>query len=175
MKEIYPLIKDTFYKKSDSKFYIRKAVRAFLFNEENKFCLLYINGTDKFGKRDHFETPGGGVENDENLIDTLKREMSEETGYTIKDIKEIGKISIQYNLLNRIDEEYYYYCKTDSLHETSLLEYEKNLFEGLKWFTIDEAIDMYKHYKTNGCGIMIHERDLNALLYLKNYILNNAE
>jgi len=170
MKEIYPIVKDVYYKKSNSNFYIRQAVRAFLF-KDNKFCLLHIKGKDQFGIRDHFETPGGGVENCEDFITTLKREMSEETGYEIQNIKEIGKISIEYNLFNRIDVENFYYCEVKSHHETHLLDYEKELFDNLEWFTIDEALEMYNTKKEQLVGSMIHERDKNALLYLKHYIL----
>jgi 8-oxo-dGTP pyrophosphatase MutT (NUDIX family) len=169
MKEIYPIVKDKYYKKASSPFYIRKAVRAFLF-KDNKFCLIHIDGEDKFGKRNHYETPGGGVENGENLITALKREMSEETGFEIDNITEIGKISIEYKLVNRIDEENYFYCEACAKHETHLLEYEKSLFKELNWFTINEAIEMYKKHKTTKCGEMIHERDFNALLYLIRYV-----
>ena len=169
MKEIYPIIHDTFYKKANTPFYVRQAARAFLF-KDNKFCLLHILGEDKFGKRDHYETPGGGVENNEDLLQTLTREMGEETGYTIKNIQEIGKISIEYKLLNRIDVENYFYCECNSLHETHLLDYEKKLTFEQEWFTIDEAIEMYKTKKTFLCGKMIHEREYNALLYLKKLI-----
>ena len=170
MKEIYPIVKDLYYKKENNNYKVREAVRGFLF-KDNKFCLIHIKGEDKFGKRDHFETPGGGVENNEDYITTLKREMSEETGYSITNIKEIGKIAIEYNIISRIDVEYFYYCEAFSLHETHLLDYEKELFSNLEWFTIDEAIDMYKYRKVQTVGSMIHERDYNALLYLKNYIL----
>ncbi|MCR5787084.1 MAG: NUDIX hydrolase [Acholeplasmatales bacterium] len=169
MKEIYPIVKDIYYKKGSTSFYVRKAVRAFIF-KDNKLCLIHINGKDKFGLRDHYETPGGGVEDDENLELALQREISEETGFVVKNITEIGKISIEYNLINRIDEENFFYCEYDSEHEKALLDYEKELFKELSWFTIDEAIYMYTHMKTINCGTMIHERDLNALLYLINYV-----
>lgn len=172
MREIYPIIHDTYYKRANSPFYKREAARAFLF-KDNKFCLLHILGNDKFGPRDHYETPGGGVEKGENLIDTLKREMSEETGYTIKNIQEIGKISIEYALLNRVDVENYFYCEIDEKHETHLLDYEKKLSFDLTWFTIDEAIEMYKYKNTIACGKMIHEREYNALMHLKKQIESN--
>ena len=169
MKEIYPLIKDSFYKRGHTKFYIRHAARCFLFNND-KFCLLHILGEDAFGKRDHFETPGGGIEKEENLVEALKREIKEETGCDIKNINEIGKISIEYKLLNRIDVEYYFYAEISERHETHLLDYEKKLSFDPYYFTIDEAIEMYKTSKQTGCGKMIHERELNALLYLKNLL-----
>ncbi len=170
MREIYPIVKDIYYRKTNNSYKERKAVRCFLFNGD-KFCLIHINGEDDFGKRDHFETPGGGVEEGESYIETLKREMSEETGCEIENIKEIGKIAIEYNLINRKDIEYFYYATVMKIHETHLLDYEKDLFSNLEWFTIDEAIKLYKTYNTKTVGKMIHERDYNALIYLKRYIL----
>ncbi len=172
MKEIYPLIKDSFYKRANTKFYVRHAARAFLF-KDNKFCLLHIFGTDAFGKRDHFETPGGGIEKGEDLVTALKREIKEETGYDIKNINEIGKISIEYKLLNRIDVEYYFYAEISEKHETHLLDYEKKLSFEPYYFTIEEALHMYKSNVQTGCGKMIHEREYNALLYLKKLLDHN--
>lgn len=170
MKEIYPIVKDTYYTRTSTIYKTREAVRCFLF-KDNKFCLIHVKGEDAFGKRDHFETPGGGVENNESYIDTLIREMNEETGAEIKNIKEIGKIKIEYNLISRIDIELFYYAEVKEIHEAHLLDYEKELFDNLEWFTIDEAIQMYKYKSCETVGQMIHERDYNALLYLKNYIL----
>lgn len=170
MKEIYPIVKDTYYRKVNDTYKTREAVRCFLFKDD-KFCLIHVKGLDAFGPRDHYETPGGGVERGESYIETLIREMREETGAEIENIKEIGKIKIEYNLISRIDIELFYYAEVKGIHETHLLDYEKELFDKLEWFTIDEAIHMYKYRNTKTVGQMIHERDLNALLYLKNYIL----
>ena len=46
--------------------HIRKVSRAILLNENNQVCLLKISGEDIFGKRDYYETPGGGVDLNES-------------------------------------------------------------------------------------------------------------
>lgn len=50
----------------------RNTVRALVFNDKNEICMLHIVGEDFFGKRNHFESPGGGVEANENYHEALK-------------------------------------------------------------------------------------------------------
>ena len=119
--EYLGLINDTIYP-LDGELKHRKTVRVILMNSNSEVGLIHIKGIDKFGNRDHYETIGGGVELNEDLIDTLKREVKEEAGYTIKNIKEIGHIDIQYNLLNRIDEGYFFYAEIDKDVGTNLYD-----------------------------------------------------
>ena len=93
--EYYGLIRDFIYPRSEINM-IRKTVRVILVNEKKEIALLHILGKDKFGDRNHYETLGGGVKDNEDLITSLIREVKEEAGYTIKNIKPLGKISIEY-------------------------------------------------------------------------------
>ena len=77
---------DEFYPRPNVEFKKRNCVRGVIFNEKDEIALLYINGTDMFGKRDHFELPGGGIEENESYEEALKREIEEELGYTIKEL-----------------------------------------------------------------------------------------
>lgn len=163
IKVLMDTIKDDMYPKKVEKLNKREAVRAILVNELDEIGLIYINGTDMFGKRDHFETPGGGVEENETFIDTLNREILEETGYDIDILGYVGTISIEYNLLNRVDIENYFLCKVKTHHETHLLEYEANLFDTIKWFSFNDVINMYQNYKTENIGTKIHQRDFKAI------------
>ena len=104
----YGIINDFIYPKSEIN-RIRKTVRAILVNDKKEIGLIHILGKDKFGDRNHYETLGGGVNDNEDLITSLIREVKEEAGYTIKNIKPLGKISIEYFILNRIDEGNFFY------------------------------------------------------------------
>ena len=57
----------------------RETVRVILVNERKEIGLIHIKGIDKFGNRDHYETLGGGVNDNEDLITSLIREVKEET------------------------------------------------------------------------------------------------
>ena len=95
--EKYGLIKDEYYPFSELE-RKRKTVRAIVVNDKNEIALLHIKGKDRFGDRDHYETPGGGIQDNESPLDALKREINEEIGYTITNPKLIGQIDILYNL-----------------------------------------------------------------------------
>ncbi len=62
---------------------IRLAARAVLFNQD-KVALLHIK------QYDMYKLPGGGVNAQENIEEALKREIKEETGCTVREIKELG-------------------------------------------------------------------------------------
>ena len=166
--EYYGLVEDFIYPKSEIKIK-RKTVRVILVNDKKEIALLHILGKDKFGDRDHYETIGGGVNVNEDLITSLRREVLEEVGYTIKNIKEIGKIDIEYCLLNRIDEGYFFYAEIDEYRGTSLEEYEKEIFDKVEWFSLSSIDELYSKEVEN-VGKMIHKRDyfmINKLKELK--------
>lgn len=155
--EDYGIINDFIYPKSEIK-RVRKTVRAILVNDKKEIGLIHILGKDKFGDRDHYETLGGGVNDNEDLITSLIREIKEEAGYTIKNIKPIGKINIEYFILNRIDEGNFFYAEIDEYIGNSLEDYEKEIFDKVEWFSLSEIEKLYKKEVFN-VGKMIHKRD----------------
>lgn len=79
--------------------YHRNAVRCVVVNDRREVALVY------FARDGFYKIPGGGVDQGESLDEALAREVREETGYTIKHIRELGRI-----------EEDRYYC---GMHQTS--------------------------------------------------------
>ena len=87
-------------------------VSAVIFNSENKILLCRSHKWDN-----KYVIPGGHVEYNERLEDALRREILEETGLQIYDIKPVGLKECFYN------NDYYsdihfifmdYTCRTDS-------------------------------------------------------------
>ena len=157
--ELHPIIKDVFYKKDFKEYKNRDAVRGFIYNDLNQVALIHIEGIDDFGKRNHYELPGGGIEKGEDEVEALKREIKEEIGYEIDNIVPIGTIAIEYNLLKRIDNQHFYLAHATKFVGQHLLDYEKNLFKEIVFYDIDKLLTMYETFNVENVGKMIHERD----------------
>ena len=73
-------IGETLYKINEPK--IRKAVRTILFNEKGEIAILHKKN------KNEYKLVGGGIEENENMEEALRREINEEAGCIIKDIVE---------------------------------------------------------------------------------------
>jgi ADP-ribose pyrophosphatase YjhB (NUDIX family) len=118
----------------------RIAVRAVIMKDSHILLVQSNRGDFKF--------PGGGVEIDESHEDCLKREVSEETGYTqcvvtnkIGTIIERKKDDFVQNALFQMIS-HYYLCNllTEAKVELQLDEYEAILDFTPKWVTLHDAI-----------------------------------
>lgn len=166
MRKLADTIKDIYYPKINTN-RNRETSRGVILDENNNILLLHIKCNDIFGNRDHYELPGGGIEDEEDDIQALKREIKEELGYLIDDIKEIGSLSIEYNLLSRIDNGHFYSAKTKEYVGSSLQDYEKKLFKDIVKINVSDIISFYENQNPTLVGKMIHERDL---IVIKNYL-----
>ncbi|MFZ1258599.1 MAG: NUDIX domain-containing protein [Candidatus Saccharimonas sp.] len=77
----------------------RRAARAVLTNEHGEIAVMH------FTKTGSYKLPGGGIDDGEEIVNALHREILEETGYKITDIQKLG-----------IVEEDRYFC---GMHQTS--------------------------------------------------------
>ena len=77
----------------------RYTARAILKNKDGKYAVMYSR---KFNLH---SLPGGGVDEGEDIISALKREILEETGCLCDDIKELGYVSE-----NRFHCDFLMYC-----------------------------------------------------------------
>ena len=154
------LIKDDYYESKDGKKPIRNTVRGIVLNDKNEVGFIHIDFDDPlFGYRDHYELPGGGIEQDEDKISALKREMEEELGYTIKNIHYLTHCGIEYNPFNRIDEAYVYVCNIDKKTQTNFQGIEKDFIKEIKFIPLKEIINIYKNNNQTKVAKMIYERD----------------
>lgn len=169
-KEIKIELQDTQWKKE----YIdhdRNIVRAIVYDENRMFYFVRAVRDDEFGKATLIETSGGGVENGEDLITAVKRELKEELGVSVDVVCKIGIVSDYYNLIHRHNINNYFLCKIKSFGQKNLTqdEIEKFHLSTLK-MSYEEAVIEYENRKNSKLGTLIANRELPVLHRAKEII-----
>jgi 8-oxo-dGTP pyrophosphatase MutT (NUDIX family) len=150
----------------------RRAARGIIFNEDN-ILLLY---TERYHD---FTLPGGGIDDGEDIVAGLIRELQEETGAkNIRDIEALGLYEEYrpcqlpgYDILHM--QSYCYFCKVDDdFGDTQLESYE--IQNGMKpvWVNIHEAIAHNEDTMKNSVkkGMSIERETFLLKLIVKKYI-----
>ena len=145
----------------------RPSVRGVII-KDGKIALVYSK------KYDYYKFPGGGIENNEDHITTLKREVLEETGLTIIDdsVKELGSVlriqksKFAENVIFE-QENFYYLCNVENSVTNQLLD-EYELDEGftLKYVLPELAISVNRTHDHGNYDLLMLEREALVLEYL---------
>lgn len=167
------ILEDKIFKKSVCYDYKRRwTVRAFAYNDNNQIAMLKIRGHDVLGRRDCYETIGGGVQNDETLEEALKREVLEETGYDCEIKKHIGYIVDHYNAFCRETISNFFIVKlTNKIDEPHLTKQEEGLISGLEFIPEAEFLNKITDVEKGTVNELIARRDAVAFKYYKKYSL----
>ena len=118
---------------------IRPSVRGIIIKEK-KIAMIYSK------KYNYYKFPGGGALPDEQQIDTLIREVKEESGLCVirKSVREYGFVHrVQKGIKEDIfiQDNYYYLCDTEESIEAQQLDaYEKEEQFTLEFVTPNHAI-----------------------------------
>ncbi len=147
----------------------RNVVRAVAIKD--KQILLMFSEQDKM-----YGTPGGGVILDEGLLDTLKRELQEETGaIKAKIISHIGNVeeiresmSVPGQTIRIISD--YYQVEVLEFTTPNLEEYEEEMGLIPMWVGIDEAIstNTAQIESADDGKITFYHTQTEVLKYIKN-------
>ena len=142
----------------------RTVVRAIVFDEEDKFYFVRAVRDDDFGKATLIETSGGGVEENEELLDAIKRELKEELGVEVDVICKIGVVSDYYNLIHRHNINNYFLCKVKSFGDKNLTKEEMDDFHlSTLRLSYEEACKEYEYRSNSKLGKLISNRELPIL------------
>lgn len=143
---------------------LRRAARAVVLNDANQIAILHVT-------KDHYhKLPGGGVEQNEEIMIALQRELREEVGAEVKVLDEIGVILEVRKKHELIHLSYCYLAKVfGEVGATSFTDVEiKDGFE-LQWLQLEEAITIIEQDEpTSYLGKFIRERDLTFLRTVNN-------
>ena len=136
-------IKESFETKYNKDIFGGIAVRAVLLNESSQIGLMHIQ------KFDAYKLPGGGVDDEENLLKAFEREIVEETGYKSAIINELGFVveerDSRNDLSGMIQISFCYLAKANEFIGVELTEEEAEKGFELIWVeSIEKAIDLIK-------------------------------
>ena len=112
---------------------IRKAVRCYLIKDNEVVVTKYKKGNKKEG---YYDIPGGKIEEGESPKQTAIREMKEETGIEIQNLKYKGIMTIEYP-----DRMFIFDTFISKEYEGEPQEFEENTSE---WIDIDELLKKEK-------------------------------
>lgn len=141
----------------------RRASRAIVLNGE-EILLLYTK------RYNDFSFPGGGVDEHEDLVLGLHRELAEETGAKeIKIVQEFGYIDElrphyrqEYDLIHMLS--YFFVCEIDAvLGDAQMEHYELANGMEVRWINIFEAIkhnQAVMEFKDASMGLSIHRETM---------------
>lgn len=149
----------------------RNIARAIVYDGSGQFYFVRAERDDIFGKATLIETSGGGVEDGEDLISAIKRELKEELGVQVEVICKIGVVSDYYNLIHRHNINNYFLCKVKSFGEKNLTQDEIESFHlsTLK-LSYKEAVQEYETRANTKLGKLIANRELPVLHRAKEII-----
>lgn len=119
---------------------MRTTVKAILLNKYNQVLLLN-------DRNNHYDLPGGGVDEDETLEEACIRELKEETSYE------------QFEIIEKLPNQYPYYVKNNPdfkslmhcyvvklIDDTKVSELEPDTFE--EWVDVDNVLDFFGNRDT---------------------------
>lgn len=135
----------------------RGAARAVVFDTDGNIALLHVT------KKNYHKLPGGGIEKGENVATALARELQEEIGCAVENVRELGIIE-EYR--NKFMQRQVSHCFVASLAGgKGAPDFDaKEIADGFEpiWITLNEAIatleskDIPKDYT----GKFVRMRDL---------------
>ena len=142
----------------------RQIVRAIVVDGAGDFCFVRVQRDDRFGKATLIETSGGGVEEGEDLLTAIRRELREELGAEVEVLCKLGVVSDYYNLIHRHNINHYFLCRALSFGQTHMTadEVEQFHLSTLK-LSYEAALAEYETCAGTPLGKLLAAREMPIL------------
>lgn len=136
-----------------------KKARGILINEEGKYALMYEK------KNDWYALPGGAMEENENEVAAIQREIREETGCTCDEIVPLGIVTENRFHSDSARLSYFFVIHTQTRQGVPQLTFEElELETELVWCTLEEMLFLIKNARcSTPVKRFLQARDLAAL------------
>ena len=137
----------------------RLTARAIVKNQDGLYAVMY---SDKFKLH---SLPGGGVEEGEDVLTVLRREVYEETGCVCDEIKELGIIAENRASLDYTQINYYFaVTTTHTPSENHLTESEQASRTVVQWHSFEKMVRLINEQEFDRVqGKYMKARDVAAL------------
>ena len=137
----------------------RITARAIVKNQDGLYAVMYA---DKWGLH---SLPGGGVEDGEDVLTALRREVYEEIGCVCDEIQELGIVSENRASLDYTQINHYFVVTTNhTFCENHLTESEQANRTVVKWVAFDELVRLINDQEFDRIqGKYLKARDVAAL------------
>lgn len=139
----------------------RVAVRSIVVDDVGKIALLKAN------KFQYHKLPGGGVEEGEEMVEALNREIKEETGCEVDILSELGLVIEVRDQISFIQESFCYVSKVvGEKGDPEFTDYEIGEECEVIWVSPEEAYKLIlKNDTANYSGKFMVERDSFIVKY----------
>lgn len=112
----------------------RLTARAIVRNDDGNYAVMYSK------KYDLYSLPGGGVEEGEDVLTALRREVLEETGCVCRKIRELGVVTENRGTLDYTQVNYYYVADACREGDSSLTEAELACSTEVQWHSFEDLV-----------------------------------
>ncbi len=137
----------------------RTAARGIVVRQDGKIAVVHKEKTGEY------KLPGGGVEKYESPVIGFEREIYEEVGCTVKNIRELGITEEHKTKNNFLQRSHIYVCDLAESGKTHYTEQELNENTETMWLTPEDALA-----KIENCFNNLHDSPY-ADIYMTKFII----
>ena len=145
----------------------RHIARGIILDEDGRVYLHYVKRDDIFGKQGYYETPGGGIDEDETPEEALVRECQEELGFEVEVICPLAEVEDAYNLIGRKNINLYYLARKVASGTPHFASLGDTYIDHSEALSIEDAIAKMESNEDSGVAFLVKQRELPVLRLAK--------